>query len=134
MKGFTLKFSLLGLLAIAVAGTPAMLRAQTTPATPAAPVLPALPNKIGKQPLPFRGKVKAVDNSAKTISLANETIQITSDTKILKLGKPATLADIAVGDNVAGSYKKEADGKLNAATLRIGPKPPAADNTKTNTP
>jgi Cu/Ag efflux protein CusF len=130
MKGFILKFSLVTLLAIAVTAMPVALHAQTTPASNK----PA-PHKISNAPLPFHGKVKSIDNSAKTISLVKETLQITSDTKILKMGKPATLTDLEVGDNVAGSYKKEADGKLSVISLRIGPKPVTdSPTTKTNTP
>jgi hypothetical protein len=111
-----LKFSLLGLLAIAVAGMPVVLHAQQTPDL-----------KKPAKPLPFHGKLKAVDSTAKTISVGEQTIQITSDTKITKAGKPATLADGTVGDEVAGSYHKTEDGKLNASMVRFGPKPPAAD-------
>jgi hypothetical protein len=129
MNKFVLKYSLLGMLAIAVAGTPVALRAQTT-ATNA----PAAPKKPSKRLLPFHGKLKAVDNTAKTISVGKETIQITSETRITKTGKPATLEDAVVGGEVAGAYRKDAEGNLNALSLRIGPKLPAASNTKTNTP
>jgi hypothetical protein len=121
-----LKFSLLGLLAIVMTGTPVALRAQSTNAAP---------RKAVNRPLPFRGKVKAVDNSAKTVSVGTLTLQITSESRIIKTGKPATFQDAAVGDNVAGSYRKDADGKMDVVSLRIGPKMPAAgSNTKTNAP
>ena len=120
-----LKFTLLGLMAIAVAGTPVVLRAQDAAA-------PAAPKKV--RALPFHGKIETIDQTAKTITIGKETIQITSETKISKAGKPATLTDAAVGDEVAGSYRKDAEGKLNASMLRIGPKPMPAANTKTNTP
>lgn len=123
-----IKLSLLGLLSLAVAGTTVTLRAQNTPTAPAAE------KKTTKRALPFHGKLKAIDNTAKTISVGNETFQITSETQISKLGKPATLADGAVGDEVAGSYRKDAEGKLNVLRLRFAPRPPAASNTKTNTP
>jgi len=124
MNKFT-KFSLLGLLAMAVAGTPVALHAQNTPTAE---------KKISKRPLPFHGKLKAIDNTAKTISVGNETIQITSETKISKYGKPATLADGVVGEEVGGSYRKDAEGKLNAIALRFGPRSAPGSNTKTNTP
>jgi hypothetical protein len=44
----------------------------------------------------------------------------------MKSGKPATLADGTVGDEVAGSYRKDADGKNNAVSIRFGAKPAAA--------
>ena len=78
------------------------------------------------RPIPFRGKINEVDKSAKTISIGKETkrtIQITDKTKIMKDGKAATLADANVGDEVGGSYLTSASGKLEAGSLRIGPKP-----------
>jgi hypothetical protein len=127
MNKFILRAGLAGLLAVALAGTPLALHAQTN--TMAAPK-----KKAANRTLPFHGKLKAIDNSAKTISIGNETIQITSETKITKLAKPATLADGAVGDDVAGSYRKDADGKWMAVSLRFGPKPPPPEpgETKTN--
>lgn len=129
MNKFILKFSLLGLLAIAVAGTPVGLRAQTNSATQ------PTEKKIFKRALPFHGKLKGIDNTAKTISVGELTLQITSETKIVKAGKPAELADGTVGDEVAGAYRKDDEGKLNVLSLRFAPKPPALDaNAKTNTP
>ena len=115
MNKFMLRFGLAGLLAVAVAGTPAALQAQTNNQVTVAP------KKPGNRVIPFHGRLKAVDKTAKTISLGNETIQITSETKITKAGKPATLEDGAVGEEVAGAYRKDADGKLNAASLRLAP-------------
>ncbi|HEX4263101.1 MAG TPA: hypothetical protein VH597_02075 [Verrucomicrobiae bacterium] len=126
MNKRALKFSLLGLLAIIMTGTPVALRAQTTN---------AMPRMAAHRVLPFHGKIKTVDNSAKTISVGEMTLQITSASKILKTGKPATFQDAAVGDNVAGSYRKNTDGKMDVVSLRIGPKIPTTDSTtKTNTP
>jgi hypothetical protein len=128
MNKCLVKLSLLGLLAIAVAGAPLALRAQMD-STNAVPK-----KKPANRALPFHGKLKAIDNTAKTISVGTETFQITSETKITKAGKPATLADGAVGDDVAGAYKKDAEGKLNALSLRFGPKPTPEPNSKTNAP
>ena len=41
-------------------------------------------------------------------------------TKITKDGKPAALSDGVVGERVSGSYKKTADGKLDAVTIYFG--------------
>jgi hypothetical protein len=123
-----LKFSLLGLLAIVMTATPVALRAQDTNAPAAAPKRPV------HRSLPFHGEVKSVDNAAKTISVGASTIQITSETKIMKAGKPGTFQDVAVGDNVSGSYRKDAAGEMSALSLHVGPKMPSGSNTKTNTP
>ena len=49
-------------------------------------------------------------------------MHVTSDTKITKDGQPARFADITAGATVSGAYKKDADGKLTATTVRIGEK------------
>lgn len=72
---------------------------------------------------PFRGKVDAVDKNAKTVRVGSRTFQITSETKIVKMGKPATLEDAVVGEEVGGSYRTGDDGKLNATMVRFGAKP-----------
>src|SRR6266550_1185014 len=102
MKEFVLKFGLMGLLAVAVAGVPQILRGQTNPAIPPGFI------KIARDVFPFRGKLKTIDNEAKTITLNNDTIQITSETIITRQGKPAMLADGAPGDRVSGTYRKNA--------------------------
>ena len=74
--------------------------------------------------LPFRGKVSAVDKTAKTITLAGKekgrTFQITSGTKITKDGKPAVLDDVTVGESVRGVAKENPTGKLEIVTLKVG--------------
>ena len=72
---------------------------------------------------PFHGKLAAVDKKAKTITVGERTFQITSDSKLSKGGKPATLDDAVVGEEVSGNYQKSDDDKLNARTVRFGPKP-----------
>jgi hypothetical protein len=127
MNKFLVKLGLLTLLAMGMAATPISLRAQNTN-TAAAPE-----KKPSHRVLPFHGKLKSIDNTAKTISVGTETIQITSETIITKAGKPATLEDGTAGDTVAGAYRKDTEGKLNAVSLRFAPTIPAS-NTKTNMP
>ena len=72
---------------------------------------------------PFNGKIKAVDKTARTITLEGEkaqVFQITSETKITKDKKPATLEEVAVGDRVGGRAREEADGKWVALVLNAG--------------
>lgn len=73
--------------------------------------------------IPFRGKIGAVDKSAKTITVGERTFTVADDTRIMKAGKKAELGEAAVGEEVGGSYKKTDDGKLVLQMLRIGPKP-----------
>jgi hypothetical protein len=119
---------LMGLLAVAVVGTPVALRAQDATNAPAKKTPAEKKTASVVKLIPFRGNVKAIDNNAKTLTVGKETFQITSGTKIIKMGKPATLADGAVGDQVGGQYKKDADGKLTATSVRFGPKAPTEEN------
>jgi len=117
-----LKLTLPGLLAIAIAGVSITTHAQTN--------APAAEKKSKRSVTPFHGKLKSVDNTAKSISVGETTIQITSETKIDKGGKPATLGDGVVGEDVSGGYKKDADGKLSATTVHFGPKAGKAEMKK----
>jgi Cu/Ag efflux protein CusF len=126
MKEFTLKFGLMGLLAVCMIGTPVQSRAQATNALPPGFI------KIDKDRFPFHGKIKAIDKEAKTITVKNDTIQITPETIITRRNKPITLADAAPGETVDGTYRKGADGKLKAVDLLFPPRrltqPPAKTN------
>ena len=80
---------------------------------------------------PFSGKINEIDKAAKTINIGKvkkKTIHITDKTKITPAGK--TLADANVGDEVGGSYRETADGKMEAGSLRIGPKTEGKSETK----
>jgi hypothetical protein len=106
------------LLAGAVVLAPSRVQAQDT-STNSAPATPA-PKKHPH----FHGKVNAIDLTAKTITVGKTTYQVTSDTKIFKEGKPATLEDGAVGDGARGLYKHDGDQKV-LVRLYFGPPPPA---------
>jgi hypothetical protein len=128
-----LRISAVSLLAAAVAGLPLQALAQTTN-KPAA-VKKAAPDQSDstakkKNGHPFRGKLAAVDKTAKTIKLGESTYQITSQTKITKAGKPATLDDGVVGEEVTGYARPTEDGKMAASSVRFGPKPEAASAEK----
>lgn len=74
----------------------------------------------------FTGKAVAVDKAAKTVKLSGEkgrVLQITASTRITKGGNPATLDDLKEGEEVSGGYKTSADGKMEATSLNIGPRP-----------
>ena len=117
------KLSLLGLLTIALAGLPVGASAKDTNApamTDKKAVKEAKPKK--STILPIHGKLKALDKTTKTISIGEQTLQITSETTITKAGKPATLEDGVVGEEVSATYKKGEDGKLTAAKVRFGAK------------
>ena len=76
----------------------------------------------------FTGKLTAVDTNAMTFTIKDRTFEITSDTKIMKDGQPATLEDGTVGETASGTYKKTDDGKLSAVSLRFGEKKKNSDS------
>jgi hypothetical protein len=121
MKKHLLKLSILALCAGAVLAAPAWSVAQDT-ATGATAAKTTAP-KRHRQILPFHGKLDAVDTNAMTFTVGKRTFQVTSETKILKDGQPAVLADGVVGERVSGSYRKTADGKLEAVRVHFGIKP-----------
>ena len=71
---------------------------------------------------PFHGKLAALDKAAKTITVGKRTFQITSETKIKRGGKAATLDQGVVGEEVSGYVKPTDGGKWLATTVNLGPK------------
>ena len=70
--------------------------------------------------IPFRGKVDAVDPTAKTVKVGTRVFAVSAETKIQKDGKVVTLDQITVGEPIRGSYRQSEDGKLNAVSLFFG--------------
>jgi len=120
MKKNILRIATFSLLAAALAVSPTQTQAQENKDKPAAEKKDTPKSDKG---IPFHGKIAAVDKAAKTVTVGERVFQVTADTKIKKLGKPATLADAAVGEEIGGTYIKNDDGKLTAKSLRFGPKP-----------
>jgi hypothetical protein len=100
------------------------------PASAADKPVPADPAKPTR--MPFGGKLKAVDKVAKTITIDREnknTFAVTSETRITKAGKPATLDEAVVGEPVGG-LAVDKGGKLELLSLRLGAKPPVKADDK----
>lgn len=115
--------ALFALAAAALMAAPSLTRAQDTSTNAPSAAAPA----AKKHGLPFHGKVAAVDTTAMTVTIGTRTFNVTSDTKIMKEGKPATLADVTVGENISGFAKKDDAGKLNATVIHIGKKAKKAE-------
>ena len=82
-------------------------------------------DKSAPRARPVAGKIEAVDKTMKTLTLSGEKKQVlvvTSETKIMKAGKPATFSDATVGEEIGGSVVEE-NGKVILKSLRIGAKP-----------
>ena len=127
-----LRFSALGFLCAGITALPGLALAQTTNKPPVEKKASS-EKKEGKKKHgagPFHGSLASVDKVAKTITVGKRTFQITSETKIKKAGKPATLDDGVVGEDVGGYFKTTEDGKLMATSVRFGPKPEAATDEK----
>jgi hypothetical protein len=141
MKMHIAKLSMLTLCAAAILAVPAPSCAQDntntsaivvpTPPPPAAAVptppaaaaqTPAVKKHIASSPAPltFRGTLTALDTNAMTLTVEKRTFNMTSETIVTKDDKPAVLADGVVGEPVRGAYKKNAEGKLDAVTVRFG--------------
>jgi hypothetical protein len=115
-----------GLLIAAMAGLPLQAAAQGTNKSGATGNLAKEQKEVEvkkKAAHPFHGKLAAVDKTAKTIRVGKSIYQLTSETKITKGGKPATLDDAVVGEETAGYVKPTEDGEMAASSVRLGPKP-----------
>ena len=68
-----------------------------------------------------------MDQVAKTITIKGKekdrVFHITSQTKIMKAGKPATLENGVVGEEIGGYARESAAGKMEAVSVRFGPRP-----------
>jgi hypothetical protein len=86
--------------------------------------------------IPFTGKLGAVDKAAMSITLDGKTkkrtIRLTPQTRIVKAGKPATLDDAVIGEEIGGQAIKNAEGLEEAISLRVGPKPEPQPRPKKN--
>ncbi|HYG24963.1 MAG TPA: hypothetical protein VEH04_19510 [Verrucomicrobiae bacterium] len=127
MMNATVRFGAYCLIAAALASAPTRSIAQETPAT-----AEKVENKESRA-VPFNGKLKAVDPSARTITFGSTTLQVDDHTKIVKHGQPAALGDAVVGEMVAGTYRKES-GKATAILVRFGPKNGAQADAKADKP
>ncbi|MDQ6621860.1 MAG: hypothetical protein M3Y86_00030 [Verrucomicrobiota bacterium] len=107
-------------------------KAPASPAPSASPSakMSASPMAKADRPIPFHGKATAVDQSAKTFTLAGKehsrVFKVTEKTTVTKNDAPATMADLTENDAVRGSYWKHEDGSLEAKSLKIGEKTEAA--------
>ena len=94
--------------------------------SPSASASPAAsPSKPSPRSNPFHGMVSAVDQNGKTFTIAGKeksrVFKVTDKTTVTKGGNAATIKDIAQNEEVSGSYWKNADGSLEAKTVKIGP-------------
>lgn len=130
MKTTSLKIVGLSLLAVAIALAPMQGFAQEKKSEKAKSAASEKAAPKGERAIPFRGKVGAINKTAKTVTVGERVFHITAETRIVKGGKPAKLEDGVIGDEIGGSYRKAEDGKLVAAMVRFGPLPEGAAKAK----
>jgi hypothetical protein len=98
----------------------------TKPTTSPAPKTTASPadKTTTARAIPFHGKISAVDQTAKTFTIAGKeksrVFKVTDKTVITKAGAAATMKDVVANEEVRGSYWKAADGSLETKTLKVG--------------
>jgi hypothetical protein len=92
----------------------------------ASPSAKASPSANAPRTIPFHGTIASVDQSAKTFTMAGKetsrVIAITDKTVITKGGATAAMTDVAANEAVRGSYWKQADGTMEAKTVKLGEK------------
>jgi predicted amidohydrolase len=85
---------------------------------------PPTQNKT-ERAVPFHGKISAVDQTAKTFTIAGKekarVFKVTDKTHLTKAGAPATMKDVQPKDEVRGTYVKAADGSLDTRIVKLGP-------------
>ncbi|MBM3821946.1 MAG: hypothetical protein FJ404_03480 [Verrucomicrobia bacterium] len=84
-----------------------------------------------RRPSPYRGKIASVDLDAKTVTLEGKTRQrvlvVSPQTRIHRDGQIIALSEAKAGEDIAGQYRRMEDGKMEAVSMRIGPKPAASE-------
>ena len=104
-----------GALTLAVAGS-----AQSTNKAAAERKASTAEKKPGAHP--FHGKLTSIDKSAKTITVGKTNYHVSSETKMKKDGKPATLEDGVIDEGVTGYVKPNEEGKMVASSVNFGGK------------
>ena len=99
--------------------------------SPVASPSPEPASTAPSRPIPFNGKIFAVDKVARTFSTQNKEkktriFEITAETKIVRNNKPATFDDLKDGEEIRGSAMKKGDGRFDVLSVNIGPRPDAA--------
>lgn len=103
--------------------SPAPSASAATSAAPAAKTKSSSGEKAPRA-IPFRGTATAVDQTAKTFTIAGKehsrVFKVTDKTTVTKDGQPAQFSDLSDNTAVTGSYWKQDDGTLEAKSLKIG--------------
>lgn len=84
------------------------------------------PAAKAERAIPFKGTATAVDQSAKTFTIAGKetsrVFKVTDKSTVTKAGAASSMAELMENDAVTGSYWKQEDGTLEVKSLKIGGK------------
>lgn len=76
--------------------------------------------------IPFNGKLVSVSAQEMIFKLRGKektrVFHVSAETRIMKEGQKATLADMGDGDMIGGSAVQRVDGEFDAVSVRIGTK------------
>ena len=120
----------LALCALAVGAAAAKTAPSSAPGTATSVAIsakagPPVATNTTERAVPFHGMISAADEKAKTFTIAGKeksrVLKITDKTVLTKARVAATMKDVAVNEQVRGSYWKAADGSLEARTVKLGP-------------
>jgi hypothetical protein len=120
-------FTLTLVCALTLGGHSAFAQAKKK-APAAAPAAEAPKAATADKPIPMYVRADEIDVAGKTITQVNKDGKksknsVTATTEIMNGDKPATLADIKVGDYVSGNRKKTGDGTYDIVKItKFGPK------------
>jgi ribosomal protein S1 len=67
----------------------------------------------------FAGKVSSMDKTAQTVVVDGKTFQLLQTSQITRQQQPANVNDLAIGDRVAGKYKRSTADKMEVLRLDI---------------
>lgn len=67
----------------------------------------------------FNGKVSSVDKSAQTVVVDGKTYQLIATSQVKKDSQPASINDLAAGDQVSGRYKISDANKMEVLAMDI---------------
>ena len=103
----------------------ALQAAEKKSPAPSTKTAPSAAKDKTERAIPFHGMISAVDQTAKTFTIAGKekarVFKVTDKTVLTKAGAPATMKDVLANDEVRGSYVKNVDGSLEARIVKLGP-------------
>jgi hypothetical protein len=119
MNQVMVRIAMIMLFAGALIAVPALSHGDDTGATTQPTTSPSA---TASGPTKFYGTVTAVDTTANTFSISDQTYYVTGQTQMQKNGKAATLADAVVGEPARGTYTTDSSGKMSVTKVRFGKK------------